>query len=167
MNSRSAALLLTLLLLLPACSVVATPRTYRGNRVNDEDLKELVVGTATKADATRVLGSPTARATFNDNEWIYISSVTHIRIGQTPGLAHQKVTVLNFDDGGVLRSVRQLDEADAKQVAVVDRATPSPGSEASFMQQLLGNIGKFSTGGMPTGDTTPGGSGAAAGNQGL
>ena len=29
-------------------------------------------------------------------------------------------------------------------VAVVSRATPAPGNEASFMQQLLGDVGKFS-----------------------
>jgi len=48
---------------------------------------------------------------------------------------------------------------------VVSRATPSPGSEASFIQQLLGNVGKFSTGGVPGGSggaRTPGGSGASS-----
>lgn len=130
--------------LLAGCSVVQTPRTLRGNKVDPDQLKELVVGTSTRADVTTLLGSPTARATFNDNEWIYISETTHVRVGRTPGVLAQDVTVLTFDDKGVLQGVKQLNQGDSRQVAVVDRATPSPGSEATFMQQLLGNVGKFS-----------------------
>ena len=44
---------------------------------------------------------------------------------------------------GVLQDVQQLNQNDALPVNVVARATPSPGSNASFMQQLLGNVGRF------------------------
>ena len=153
-----------LLAALPACSVVETPRTQRGNRVDPDQLKELVVGTSTKADVSSLLGSPTARASFDDNRWLYISETTNVRIGRTPGVLEQNVVALNFDDGGVLRGVKTLGQDDGRDIAVSSRATPSPGSEASFMQQLLGNIGKFSTGG-PGGGATPGGSGAQSGGQ--
>ena len=141
-----------------ACSVIETPRTYRGNKVDPDQLKELVVGTSTKADVTSLIGSPSARATFDDNSWIYISETTRTRVGRTPGILAQNVTVLTFDPGGVLRGVKQLDQDDSRPVDVVSRATPSPGSEASFMQQLLGNVGKFSTGptGLGASSSTPG-----------
>ena len=32
---------------------------------------------------------------------------------------------------------------DSIPVSIVARTTPSPGTEASFLQQLLGNIGRF------------------------
>ena len=146
MRSRLPALLLLLLAALPACSVIETPRTQRGNKIDPDQLKELVIGTSTKADASSLLGSPTARATFDDNQWIYISELTRTRVGRTPGVIGQHVTVLAFDQAGVLRGVKQLDQDAARDVSVVSRATPSPGSEASFMQQLLGNVGKFSPG---------------------
>ncbi|HYZ61805.1 MAG TPA: outer membrane protein assembly factor BamE [Acetobacteraceae bacterium] len=154
--------LLLLAALLPACSVVETPRTLRGNKVDADQLKELVPGTSTRADVTSLLGSPSARATFDDNQWIYISETTHTRVGRTPGVLEQNVTVLTFDDRGVLRDVKRLNEDDSRPVSVVSRATPSPGSEASFLQQLLGNVGKFNAGGFggSTGgntDTAPGG----------
>ena len=150
---------LLLLLALPACSVVDTPQTFRGNKVDADQLKELVVGTSTKTDVSSLIGSPTARATFDDNRWIYISETTQVRIGRTPGVRAQNVTVLTFDEGGVLRGVKQLGQDDSRPVSVVSRATPSPGSDASFLQQLLGNVGKFSTG--PTG--IGGGSGGSTG----
>lgn len=153
--------ILLVLLACAACSVVQTPRTQRGNRIDADQLKELVVGTSTKADVSSLLGSPTARATFDDNQWLYISETTDVRIGRTPGVLEQNVVAMTFDDGGVLRGIKRLGQDDGKDIAVSSRATPSPGSEASFLQQLLGNIGKFSTGGLPgsgsSGNSGPGG----------
>ena len=121
----------------------------RGALVEDDALKQLVPGTSTRADATSLLGSPTARATFDDDTWLYITQITSTRIGQTPGVTMQKVLVLKFEPNGTLKSLRQLDRADGKQIAMAPGATPSPGSEASFMQQLLGNVGRFTPAGLP------------------
>ena len=149
-----------------SCSVIETPRTLRGNKVDPDVLKELVVGTSTKADASSLIGSPSARAAFDDNRWIYISETTRTRIGRTPGIMAQDVTVLTFDQGGVLRAIQRLNQDDGRDVSIASRATPSPGSEASFLGQLLGNVGRFSAG--PSGSSTAspsggvGGSGASA-----
>jgi outer membrane protein assembly factor BamE (lipoprotein component of BamABCDE complex) len=163
-------LLVFLLLLVSGCNVLDAPKQLRGNHVDADQLKELVPGTSTRADVTSLLGSPTAHATFDDNTWLYISETTRTRVGRSPGVVAQDVTVLTFDPAGVLRDVKHLDKGDSKDVTVVNRATPSPGSEASFLQQLLGNVGKFNTGGGtgtgPGARTTPGGSGATT-NQGL
>ena len=156
---RSIVLPITALLLLAACSVVEAPQTLRGNRVDADVLKDLVPGTSSRADATALLGSPTAKATFDDNTWIYIGETTRTRVGRTPGIVQQDVVVLSFDAGGVLRGMKRLNQDDAMSVDVSSRATPSPGSEASFMQQLLGNVGKFNAG-IPGNRSTPGGSGA-------
>ena len=158
---------LLFLLMVPACDALDAPRQLRGNHVDADQLKELVPGTSTRADATSLLGSPTTRATFDDNTWIYISETTRTRVGRSPGVLAQDVTVLTFDQAGVLREVKRLDQADSKDVSIVSRATPSPGSEASFMQQLLGNVGKFNAGGGGPGTRpAPGGSGASS-NTGL
>jgi outer membrane protein assembly factor BamE (lipoprotein component of BamABCDE complex) len=130
--------------LLAGCSWFSfTPQT-RGNNVDKDLLKELVIGTSSRADVTSLLGSPTAKAAFDDNTWIYIGEVTQPRIGRVLGVNSQNVVVMNFDQGGVLRGIKHLDQDDRQDVAVVSRATPSPGSESSFMQQLLGNVGKLS-----------------------
>ncbi len=161
-------LLALLLLAVSACDAIDAPRQLRGNHVDAEQLKELVPGTSTRADATSLLGSPTTRAAFDDNTWIYISETTRTRVGRLPGVTAQDVVVLTFDQAGVLRDVKHLDQDDGKSVSVVSRITPSPGSEATFLQQLLGNVGKFNAGGTPgSGRTTPGGSGASSSSNGL
>jgi outer membrane protein assembly factor BamE (lipoprotein component of BamABCDE complex) len=130
-------------LLLCACDLFEATPQLRGNKVDAEQLKELVPGTSTRADVTALIGSPTARATFDDNTWLYVSEVTKPRIARTQGVLSQNVLVLNFNDQGVLQTVQHLNQEDSVPVTVVARTTPSPGTEASFLQQLFGNIGRF------------------------
>jgi len=145
-------------LTLSSCGWLMPAPTMRGNKVDPELLKELTPGVSSKADVTAVIGSPTARGTFDDNTWIYISEKTQQRIGRTLGELDQNVLVLNFDQGGLLQGVQHFDKADSLPVSVVARTTPSPGTEASFMQQLLGNIGRFN----PTGAGSAPGAGGGA-----
>ncbi len=134
----------------------------RGNRIEPDSLKELTLGTSTKADVTAVIGSPTAHDTFDENVWLYISEVTQDRIGNTQAELDQNVVVLRFDNKGLLKSIDKLAKSDALPVTVVARTTPSPGTEASFLQQLLGNIGRFNpTAGLGNTAAGPNGAGGA------
>jgi outer membrane protein assembly factor BamE (lipoprotein component of BamABCDE complex) len=146
-------------LVLGGCSFFEAKSQLRGYRVDADQLKELVPGTTTRADVTALIGSPTARATFDDNTWLYVSEVTRRRIARTDGVLSQNVLVLSFNDQGVLQDVKQVNPDEAVPVSIVARSTPSPGTEASFLQQLLGNIGRFNavgqnptapSGGAPT-----------------
>ena len=139
------------------CSYLLQPPQTRGNKVEEEQLKQLIPGTSTKADVTTLIGSPTQKATFDDNTWLYITEVPRPRLGQTLGVLDQNVLVVTFDDRGVLSALKPVSKNDSVAVDVAARTTPSPGTDASFMQQLLGNIGKFT----PTGAGGFGGGGGA------
>jgi outer membrane protein assembly factor BamE (lipoprotein component of BamABCDE complex) len=155
-------ILLAFALLLAGCSWLAPAPILRGNKVSEEQLKELVPGTSTRADVTALIGSPTAHATFDDNTWLYISELTQPRIGRTLGELDQNVVVVTFNEQGVLQDIHRLNQADSLPVSVVARTTPSPGTEANFFQQLLGNIGKFNAAGASPGSAA-GGGGSAGG----
>ncbi len=159
-TARPLLVVLGLLTLLGGCSsigVFRAPQTLHGNRVDEYRLKELVPGTSTQADVTALIGSPTLKATFDPNTWLYISEVTQTRIARTPGVDDQAVVALRFDDQGVLRDIKKFGQADAMSATIVARATPSPGTEASFMQQLFGNIGRFNPTGVGSGQSGGGG----------
>ena len=64
---------------------------------------------------------------------------------------------INFDETGSVSNVQRLELADGKVVQHVARVTPSPGKELSFLEQLLGNVGKFNRG-AGKGAYVPGGS---------
>jgi outer membrane protein assembly factor BamE (lipoprotein component of BamABCDE complex) len=148
-------------LLLSSCGWLMPAPQLRGNKVDPESMKELTPGTSTKADVSAIIGSPTARDTFDDNTWLYITEVTQQRIGRTLGELEQNVVVLNFDDKGVLKSVDKLNKEAGLPVTMIARTTASPGTEASFFQQLLGNIGRFNPTGA--GSTSGAGGGSAGG----
>jgi len=152
-------MILAACLMLTSCGWLMPPPQVRGNKVDADQLKELVPGTSTRADATALIGSPTAHATFDDNTWLYVSEVTQPRIAATQAVLNQDVIVLKFDDQGVLRDIHNVPKADAEPFRMVARTTPSPGTEASFLQQLFGNIGRFN----PTGTATSNPGGTAGG----
>lgn len=129
----------------------------RGNRVDADALKELVPGTSTTKDVVALIGSPTARATFDDNTWLYVGEMTKPVIGGTNEVLSQQVVALSFDNAGVLRGIETKSKKDSLPVSVVARTTPSPGSDATFLQQLLGNVGRFTPGSSSSLGGTPGG----------
>ncbi len=149
---------------LGACAVFSFPPQVRGNKVDANQLKQLVPGTSTRADVNSLIGSPTARATFDDNTWIYIGMVTRPVIAGTNNVLEQQVIMLSFDSGGVLRHIDRRTQADSEPVDVVARTTPAPGNNASIMQQLLGNVGRFSPTPLPGTNGSTDRSGGSPGN---
>ena len=153
--------------MLAGCSMPAFmsfPPQVRGNKVDDDVLAQLVPGTSTRADVTALIGSPTAKATFDDNTWLYIGEVTKPVIGATNAVLDQKVVVLTFDQQGVLRGIDHKGPDDSVPVSVVSRTTPSPGNDATFLQQLLGNVGRFSPSGVDSGSRNKQGGATNPGN---
>jgi outer membrane protein assembly factor BamE (lipoprotein component of BamABCDE complex) len=142
---RAGLLALTLALALPvgACGLIDAPPVLRGHRVTEEKLKELVPGVQGRADVQALLGSPTARSTFDDSNWYYISATSRARPMTKDVMSNHLVVVVEFDDAGRLKGVRELTAADQRPVAMVQRETPVPGNERSLLQALFGNVGRF------------------------
>lgn len=156
-HARCSMLTALLLLGLSGCSAFDTVPQVRGNKVDPDLISELVVGTSTRADAQALLGTPSARGTFDDEHWYYIGSINRPRVARTPTVQSMQIVALSFDDAGVLREVKTLTESDGRDVGMIARATPVPGNDQSVMQQLLGNVGRF--GGLGTGRSNTGTSG--------
>nr|WP_317135290.1 outer membrane protein assembly factor BamE [Nguyenibacter vanlangensis] len=143
-------------MLLSGCSVFSSRPFQRGSLIERDDYTQLKPGVSTRADAMDLLGSPTTRATFDDNTWIYISMRTAQTPLSFPSIRQQQVVVLNFDDKGTLRTLRTLDKSNARPVSMVGAVTPTPGTSVNIMQQILGNVGRYNP--MSNLDSTFGGS---------
>jgi outer membrane protein assembly factor BamE (lipoprotein component of BamABCDE complex) len=163
-----ASLVLAAALALPGCAIFSDQPHYRGIAVSQHDLNELTPGISSTADAQAVLGPPTVQEVFDQNNWIYISQITKMRIGQTEGVKQQHVVVLTFNDNGVLQSVSQKSLNDSVMVAMESKQTPVPGGKAGFLQQLIGGVGSYNPLGSAsdTSGTGAGGTGAGAGGLG-
>jgi outer membrane protein assembly factor BamE (lipoprotein component of BamABCDE complex) len=135
-------LLLLAVLMVGACSKLAPPPVPRGNRVEAEKLAQISAGVQTRSDVAALLGPPTARGTFDDENWYYISGNTQVMPGRYLELRDRVVVVVSFDRRGVVQDIRQLQPSDGQDVGMISRETPVPGTERNLLQALFGNIGR-------------------------
>ena len=125
-----------------ACERLAPPPVPRGNRVEAERLAQINKGVQTRADVLALLGPPTARGTFDEENWYYISGNTQVMPGRYLQLRDRVVVAITFDRRGVVQDIRELKPEDGQDIGMVSRETPVPGTERNLMQALFGNIGR-------------------------
>ena len=153
--------LAALVLALAACSI---PIDQRGNLPEKSALTQIQPGVSDKATVTRLLGSPSSIAAFDANTWYYISQKSKSVAFFKPDLLDQEVVAIDFDKDGLVRDVRHRGMQDAQLITPNPNATPAPGREFSFIEQLIGNFGKFSGKGPgPGGGAAGGGTGGGPG----
>ncbi|MGO8919341.1 MAG: outer membrane protein assembly factor BamE [Stellaceae bacterium] len=142
MTHRSLLLAAAILALgLAGCSVPIDPR---GNLPSPELLSQIKPGVTDKATVTRMLGSPSSVAAFDADTWYYISQKTKAVAFFKPELIDQEVVAIDFDKDGMVRDIRHRGMDDRVAVAPNPNATPAPGREFTFWEQLVGNFGRFS-----------------------
>jgi len=115
----------------------------RGNLPVPDKLAQIHPGTTTREQVTQLLGTPSSTGVFNDRNWYYISRRTSQVSFLDPDVLDQQVFIVNFDDKGVVREVGHKDLADGRDIEPAPGATPAPGRELTFAEQVLGNIGRF------------------------
>jgi outer membrane protein assembly factor BamE (lipoprotein component of BamABCDE complex) len=154
-------------LALTSLSACAPNISTHGYRFDEASLAQLEPGRTTEAGVTKLLGSPSSVATFDKRIWYYITQRWEQRSFYQDKVVEQKVVTLTFNDKGVLQNIDRYGLGDARQVALVDRVTPTSGNELTLLQQFLGNIGRFNPapgqGSTPTGSPTGGPGGIPGG----
>ncbi len=127
-------------LLLGGC---AQPLKVRGNLPDPEVIGEIATGIHTRDDVKDKIGSPSAISTFEDDKWYYIGQKIKQFAFLKPKVVERSVLVVSFDESGVVDDTRLYTLEDGRIIDPVDRVTPTEGREITFLQQLLGNLGRF------------------------
>jgi outer membrane protein assembly factor BamE (lipoprotein component of BamABCDE complex) len=136
--------------LLAACETIVD---QRGFAPTPGSVEKLEVGTQSREDVVRLIGSPSSIATFNPNTWYYISQKEETWAFLRPVMLEQNVMALTFNDSGRLQAMKKYDLSDGRDVDMVSRITPTAGKELTVLEQLMGNVGRFSG---PKQDSNPG-----------
>ncbi len=164
-NHRSALPLLRCTLVAIALASCQPTIDQRGNLPDQKRVATIEPGVTTKEEVSQILGTPSSVSTFGDKTWYYISRRTEQTAFFQPEVLDQQVVVVAFDEGGVVRDIQRLNLADSRPIDPSARETASAGKELGFIEQLLGNVGKFN----PTGGALGGlhrSGGATGGNTG-
>ncbi|MBS0519203.1 MAG: outer membrane protein assembly factor BamE [Proteobacteria bacterium] len=123
----------------------ASNEQLRGFAPTPGSVEKLEVNTQGRDDVVRLIGSPSAVATFNPNIWYYISEKQEGFGPMKPWIADQEVIQLTFNDGGRLQNIKKYDKADGRDITMVSRITPTAGKGLTVLEQIMGNVGRFST----------------------
>lgn len=144
---RYALLALTALLL--ACS----PRIDTHGQIPDPDaLAEITPGVQTREQVRQLLGTPTGTGTLNDRRWYYLTRVTESISFYDSDLIGQDVLIIEFDDSGVVSEIYRYSVTEEHDIDIVERETPTQGKDLGILEQLFGDIGRYSgPGGRPAG----------------
>lgn len=127
-------------LLISACSPKVENRGY----IKQTDWKDsVIVGKTNKQEILDKFGSPSSQSIFGDETWYYISSRKEAIAFMKPEMVEQEATSISFDTAGVVSGMNIHDQNDAKDVELVKRTTPTEGHSLSFLDQTLGNLGRF------------------------
>jgi outer membrane protein assembly factor BamE (lipoprotein component of BamABCDE complex) len=118
-----------------------------GDEVDPDRLDEIVTGQHTRNDVAAILGSPSTISMFDDKQWYYISNRTETLAFLAPEVTEQKIIVISFNAEGFVDEIGLLGLDQKREVELVDRETPTTGTELSVIDQFLGNLGRFGDGG--------------------
>jgi outer membrane protein assembly factor BamE (lipoprotein component of BamABCDE complex) len=135
----------------------------RGNKPDEDQVVQINPGVDDKNRVAELLGYPSTMSIFSDKTWYYISKRTKTIAFLDPELLEQEVLQIHFNDQGIVQDMKVYTEKDGEQIAYVDRVTPTPGTELTIVQQMLGNLGKFNSDKLKK-VGTPGSGGSAPGS---
>ena len=140
--------------LLTACSPKVENRGY----IKQVDYKsEIKVGQDSREAVLEKLGSPSAKSSFGEETWYYVTSRKESVGFMKAEVVEQEVADIRFDNSGVVSAVNIYDKGNAKEFELVSRTTPTEGHSLSIIDQTLGNLGRFNKPGGGSRDALAGG----------
>lgn len=140
-----------LLLFLPAAA--CAPKVDNRGYVSEVDWgREIIPGKTTKDEVLAQHGSPSSQSSFGEESWYYITQRKETTAFMATEVAQQDVMRIVFDESGVAQKVERYNQDNAQEFDMVKRTTPTEGHTLGFVEQVLGNIGRFnkSSGSSPS-----------------
>lgn len=115
----------------------------RGALPEKEIVDTIRPGQSNKQIVQELLGTPSSKALLKQEIWYYIGEKTATYSFFSPTVRERKVVAIHFDPQSRVQKVKQYDLRHGKDVEFVDRITPTKGKSLNFIQQILGNVGRF------------------------
>lgn len=131
---------------------IACAPVYRnhGYIPSDDELALIEVGVDTRDTVAVAVGRPSAAGLLNDLGWYYVQSRWKSRGALPPLEEDRQVVAITFAENGVVENVERFGLEQGRIVPISRRITESNVKGASFLRQLLGNIGGINTGDLLT-----------------
>lgn len=140
MNRLQALAVVAVFLMAMACEPIVA---QRGHMDQDKLQEKLEVGKTTKSQVERLFGSPSSTSNFGDETWYYIQARKESEAFFRPEITYQHVLQVTFDESGLIKDIKHYGKDTSERVAIVEKTTPTEGHSMGFMEQVMGNVGRF------------------------
>ncbi len=131
-----------LVLAVSACTPVVKSHGYVPQ---PEALAEIVPGQDTRGSVERKIGRPGMSGVFSKDGWFYVGTTVEHLTYHEPKVVDREIVAIAFNEQDLVVSVNRYGFEDGKVIDLVTRKTPTHGRELTALQQILGNLGIFST----------------------
>ena len=111
-----------------------------GHIINENELKQINIGTTTRADILDILGQPSFKGAFDTQKLYYSSQVMLQPVASTKQTQKRIIYIFTLDDDNILQSIDLINKEDGLQIAHIDDKTPTPGDTFGILEQVFSNL---------------------------
>ena len=111
-----------------------------GHVINENELKQINIGTTTRADILDMLGQPSFKGAFDTQKLYYSSQVMLQPVASTKQTQKRLIYIFTLDNKNILESIDLINKEDGLQVAHIDDKTPTPGDTFGILEQVFSNF---------------------------
>lgn len=134
------------------CAVVTggctKTRIHHGYVIDTDLANSIQPGVDNRTSVLRVMGRPTFTSQFNEGDWYYLSRNVSSFAFNRPKPIGQTTIRVRFDQNGTVSAVDKMGMEQVVSISPTDKKTPTLGRERGFFDELFGNIGTVTPGGM-------------------
>ena len=111
-----------------------------GHVINESELKQITIGTTTKADIVQLLGRPSFAGAFDTQKLYYSSQVMLQPVASVKQTQRRVIYIFTLNKNNVLESIDLVDKDDGLTIAHIDDKTPTPGDTFGILEQVFTNV---------------------------
>ena len=111
-----------------------------GHIINENELKQINIGTTTRANILNMLGQPSFKGAFNAKKLYYSSLIMVQPIASTKKAHTRIIYIFTLNNRDILESIHLINDEDGFQIAHIDDKTPTPGDTFGILKQVFSNL---------------------------
>ena len=111
-----------------------------GHIINENELKQINIGTTTRAHILDMLGQPSFKGAFNTQKLYYSSQVMLQPVASTKQTQNRIIYIFTLSEKDILQSIDLINQEDGLQIAHIDDKTPTPGNTFGILEQVFSNL---------------------------
>ena len=111
-----------------------------GHVINENELKQIVIGTTTKAEIVQLLGQPSFAGAFDTQKLYYSSQVMLQPVASVKQTQDRVIYIFTLNKNNVLEEIDLVNKDDGLTIAHIDDKTPTPGDTFGILEQVFKNV---------------------------